>query len=898
MSDKNFLPNFNKDKESESEDMFLGQKLFWGQPLNRTFIYLKRSKKNLDKVILAVFYFLAILGWGALLYWFYLEFSAESTKGTIEILMFWRQQSWLILVFLVSLFFDMFIIYRQSEKRAKKEKIKYKRGKDDADLSAKVITKNKKDSLDIVTVYNDKAIKVVNDAYLLSKKLGQKQMTTKHIFWSLLSDDVVRDIFTRLNIDAKKLISTLKRHLNQEEREQSSSPISFLTHQVLINAYLNAIQYKLKAVEPWNILVPIIEKDKVLEEILYDLKIDISKLKNVIEWHYIDQKFKNNKQELRKLARLKPGSAMNKSYTAVATPVLNRFSSDLTLKAKYNQFELCVGREKEISAIFQAWQSGHAGTILVGEYGVGKRTIIEGLAQLMVKEELPKFLKDKRLLELNVSKIISGVNASEASQRLLTCIYEVNRAKNIILFIENIENLSGISSGSKESLELTEVLADALDKRALYFIGSVTKSNYANYIENSALGNILSTVGVVEPNIDQAIRMTESKISQLEARYGIYFSYKAVSKAVKISDKYIQNKFLPEKAINLVKKVAGQVYQRCQSTGKDCVCTENDVSRVLSEELGIPFDKISQDETHKLINLEEYIHARLIGQEEAVSAVANSLRRSRTQVRESNRPIANFLFLGPTGVGKTELAKSVSDIYFGDEKYMIRLDMSEYQHPDSVKKMIGDSEGTLGYLTEAVRKKPFSLILFDEIEKAHPDILNLFLQMMDDGRLTDGQGRTISFSSSIIIATSNAGALYIQEAVKKEVDINVIKEALIDEHLNKVLRPELINRFDGVIVFKPLSPANVLAICKLMIKKIGKRLEKKGIYIDYAETGVEKLAQQGYDPKFGARPLRRLLQDKVENEVANLLLQDKIKRRDTVYINSQAKVEVKHGKQL
>jgi|AntRauTorckE6833_2_1112554.scaffolds.fasta_scaffold00257_17 ATP-dependent Clp protease ATP-binding subunit ClpC len=898
MTDNNFLPNFNKEKDLENQDMFLGQKLFWGEPLSRAFIFLKRNKKRLDKLILAIFYFLAIAGWGALIYWFYLEFSSETAKSTTEILMFWRHQSWLILVFLVSLFFDMFIIYRQSEIKANKEKIKYKKGKDKKDLSARVVIKNKKDALNVATVYNDKAIKVVDDAYLLSKKLGQKQMTTKHIFWSLLSDDVVKSIFTRLNIDAEKLISTLKRHLKQEEDNQVNIPMSSLAHQVLINAYLNAVQYKLKAVEPWNILVPLVEKDKIIEEILYDLKIDISKLKNVLEWHYIDQKFKTNKQELRKLARLKPGSAMNKSYTAVATPILNRFSSDLTLKAKYNKFELCVGREKEFSAIFQAWQSGHAGTVLVGEYGVGKRTIIEGLAQLMVKEEVPKFLQDKRLLELNVSKIISGVSASEASQRLLTCIYEINRAKNIVLFIENIENLSGISSGSEESLELTEVLGDALDKGALYFIGSVTKSNYTRYIENSSLGNILSTVGVAEPSIDQAICMTESKISQLEARYGIYFSYKAVSKAVKISDKYIQNKFLPEKAINLITKTAGQVHQRCQSTGKDCMCSEDDVSRVLSEELGIPFDKISQDESHKLINLEEYIHARLIGQKEAVSAVSNSLRRSRTQVRESDRPIANFLFLGPTGVGKTELAKAVSDIYFGDEKYMIRLDMSEYQHPDSVKKMIGYSDGTLGYLTEAVRKKPFSLILFDEIEKAHPDILNLFLQMMDDGRLTDGQGRTISFSSSIIIATSNAGALYIQEAVKKEVDISVIKEALIDEHLNKVLRPELINRFDGVIVFKPLSPDNVLAICKLMIKKIGKRLEQKGIYIDFAETGVQKLAEQGYDPKFGARPMRRLLQDKVENEIANLLLQDKIKRRDTVYINSQAKVEVKKGKKL
>jgi ATP-dependent Clp protease ATP-binding subunit ClpC len=898
MSDNNFLPDFNKDKAPENEDMFLGQKLFWGQPLNKAFIYLKRTKENIDNIILVVFYFLAILGWIALFYWFYVEFSAEGSKSIIEILMFWRQQSWLILVFLFSLFFDMFIIYRQSESKIKKEKIKYKKDDNNEGINNNVVIKKRKKALDVSTVYDDKTIKIVEDAYLLSKKLGQKQMTTKHIFWSLLSDETVKSIFTRLNIDAEKLVKTLKKYLSQEEKNQSSSPISYLSHQVLINAYFNAIEYKLKSVQAWNILVPIVEKDRILEEILYDLKIDISKLKNVIEWHYIDQKFGDNKKELRKLARLKPGSAMNKSYTAVATPILNRFSSDLTLKAKYNQFELCVGREKELSAIFQAWQSGHAGTILVGEYGVGKRTIIEGLAQLMVKEELPKFLQDKRLLELNVSKIISGVSASEASQRLLTCIYEVNRAQNIILFIENLENLSGISSGSKESLELTEVLADALEKRALYFIGSITRSNYANYIENSALGNILSTVGVAEPSIDQAICMTESKISRLEARYGIYFSYKAVSKAVKITDKYIQNKFLPEKAINLIKKAAGQVYQRCQSTGKNCMCTEDDISRIISEELGIPFDKISQDETNKLINLEKYIHKRLIGQEEAVKAVANSLRRSRTQIRESDRPIANFLFLGPTGVGKTELAKAVSDIYFGDERYMIRLDMSEYQHPDSVKKMIGDSDGTLGYLTEAVRKKPFSLILFDEIEKAHPDILNLFLQMMDDGRLTDGQGRTISFSSSIIIATSNAGALYIQEAVKKEVDINIIKEALIDEHLNKVLRPELINRFDGVIVFKPLSPEHVLAICKLMINKIGKRLEKKGIYIDYAETGVEKLAKQGYDPKFGARPLRRLLQDKVENEVANLLLQNKIRRRDTVYINSQAKIEVKQGRDL
>lgn len=256
------------------------------------------------------------------------------------------------------------------------------------------------------------------------------------------------------------------------------------------------------------------------------------------------------------------------------------------------------------------------------------------------------------------------------------------------------------------------------------------------------------------------------------------------------------------------------------------------------------------------------------------------------------------MFLGPTGVGKTELAKSVSEIYFGDEEYMIRLDMSEYQLADSVKKMIGDVDGTLGYLTEAVRKKPFSLILFDEIEKSHPDILNLFLQMLDDGRLTDGQGRTINFTNSIIIATSNAGSLFIQESVKKNIDVEIIKQELIDEHLNKIMRPELINRFDSIIVFKPLTLDNVLSISKLMIKKIEKNLSSKGIGLLYDEAGLLKLAKAGYDPKFGARPLRRLLQDKIENEIANLILTKQLNRRDTVFINETGKIEVEKGKKL
>jgi len=392
--------------------------------------------------------------------------------------------------------------------------------------------------------------------------------------------------------------------------------------------------------------------------------------------------------------------------------------------------------------------------------------------------------------------------------------------------------------------------------------------------------------------------MLESKISWLENKYRVYFDYNSIEETVRLSIKYINDKFLPEKAVNIIKAVAVKNSKASQSDPSKKVCTKNDVAEVISDITGILVSKVTESESEKLMNLEEKIHERMIGQEEAVSAVSGSLRRARAELREGNRPIASFLFLGPTGVGKTELAKSVSEVYFGDEDYMIRLDMSEYQLADSVKKMIGDADGTLGYLTEAVRKKPFSLVLFDEIEKAHPDILNLFLQILDDGRLTDGQGRTINFTNSIIITTSNAGALFIQESVKQNIEMEVIKQALIDEHLNKVMRPELINRFDGIIVFKPLSLENVLAIAKLMIKKIAKSLEIKGIGLVYDDDGLLKLAQAGYDPKFGARPLRRLLQDRIENEIANLILSKKLNRRDSVFINEFGEIEVEKGKTL
>ena len=328
------------------------------------------------------------------------------------------------------------------------------------------------------------------------------------------------------------------------------------------------------------------------------------------------------------------------------------------------------------------------------------------------------------------------------------------------------------------------------------------------------------------------------------------------------------------------------------------ICSGEEVAIAIEQITGIPANKVSEDEGKKLLNLEVDIHERMVGQEEAVKAVSSALRRARAELKDGARPIASFLFLGPTGVGKTELAKTVSEVYFGDENYMVRLDMSEYQEASSVNKIIGDASGAVGYLTEAVRKKPFSLILLDEIEKAHPDILNLFLQLLDDGRLTDGQGRTISFTQSIIIATSNIGSVTIQESMKNGLSVDAIKQDLIDNQLNKYMRPELINRFDGIVVFKPLTEDNIIVIATLMLKKIKKNLADKGVAFQADKDGVAILAKAGYDPKFGARPLRRLLQERVEDEIANLFLAGSLKRRDTVFIGSNGEIGVEKGREL
>lgn len=889
--------DFIVDSKSKVSAVFFNRLISFDLVLRRPLIALRRGKKKADKVINSIAYACGIAGLLALIFWIYQNI--ELINNSPEVLFsFYKDPSSLISIFLISLIFDMFIIYRISEEQARRKRIKKLRSRK---KTKGVLDYKKLPKLDISGSLDDEVLNILENSYLVARKLKQKELSTVHLFWSLLRSPRIAALLSRLNVNINDLATLLKKYLLDESRLRGRGDRtvpSVHVQEILLSAFSDAYLNKQDSVSVLNIVLFCYQKNSILQEILYEFEISQNKIENAIKWFLVNEKIVRDYRIFKKMARLKPGGNMNRAYTAIATPTVDYFSRDMTAMAKYGYFEICVARDKELRQIFEFFEGGQNGVLLVGNPGVGKKTIIEGLAQLMVKEEVAKFLKDKRLVELDVSRLISGASPVQAQERLLNIIHEAQRSKNIIFFIENVENIMGIASGSEESLELSEVLAETLSRRGIYCLASVSSENYSRYVEGRALDSAMATLRVAEPSKDDAIFMVESKIGWIENKYGIYFDYSAIEAAVEMSAKYINDKFLPEKAVEVIKAAAVKFAKLAQKDPSKKVCSKNDVAEVISDMTGILLSKVTESESEKLMNLEEKIHNRMIGQEEAVKAVAGALRRARAELREESRPIASFLFLGPTGVGKTELAKTVSDIYFGDERYMIRLDMSEYQLADSVKKMIGDVDGTLGYLTEAVRKRPFSLILFDEIEKSHPDILNLFLQILDDGRLTDGQGRTINFTNSIIISTSNAGALYIQDAVKKGVGTEIIKQELIDFHLNKVMRPELINRFDGIIVFKPLTLDNILSIAKIMVKKIAKNLSSKGISLSFADEGLLKLAESAYDPKFGARPLRRLLQDKIENEVANLILAKQIKRRDTVIINKEGELEVEKAKAL
>ena len=734
----------------------------------------------------------------------------------------------------------------------------------------------------------------------LSENFGHAYVGLLHIFAGQLSQPSVGHVFARLGITFDQIKDKLSAKLAEmpkvEKGQHAAGRIDPLGQRVILGAAIHAELHGRTVVKPVDVFISCYRNSEFLRELFYSIGIEDDAMENVLAWLQIRENLRSRWNQYRKAGLLKPKGNMNRAMTAVATPLLDRVSQDLTSLAAQGGLPLLIGRDQEMERVLRVFEGGGRSVVLVGHPGIGKQAIIDGIAELMVREEVPDMLKDRRLVSIDIGRLVAGATPAQAEERLLLALNEVAKSKNIALAIPSIDDIVGITAGGAESLDLSALLAREIEKGYFVVIATSSPSAYRNAIEGSALGSVLTKVDVDEPEKDAAIRVVEAKVGRPEAENKVMFSYAAIESLVELTARYMHDQFLPEKAIQMMDEVALAVKQ---SRGIGATVTKEDVAKVVSVASKVPLTAVGQDEKEKLLTLEGKMHERVIGQDEAVKMVASALRRARTELRSGRRPIANFLFLGPTGVGKTELAKTIAETYFGDENAMIRLDMSEYQEQSSINRLLGapgSNQG--GVFTEAVRKQPFGLILLDELEKAHPDILNVFLQVFDDGRMTDAAGRTIDFTQSIIVATSNAGSQYIQTEVKKGTDVEAIKTHLIEEELSKHYRPEFLNRFDGVVVFKPLTAEDVMAIARLMLKGVSARVEEKGIEFAVTDAALKELAVAGYDPQFGARPLRRVIQDRVEDQLATLFLEGKAKRRDKVVMDAGGEMRVEEAPEL
>ncbi len=877
---------------------------FWNKKINSLTILERKIEKLARRIVNGFLFFFGIFGILFYLYYIY-------KSGGVERLFekdFWLYQDSQTLFFWLSLLAWMYLIYRLDKESSLKERIRKKKYNNNFDFDKiswsdiKNIPDNAK--IDVSKAFNEKSISVIEDAWELAKKFDHRKVMPIHLLATLLFSSKINLIFARLGVNVENIASKVSRFLNKQEsfEFENDDKISFSqkTKEVFFKAYLTAYDVREAQVNVIDLLLAVADTDSNAKEILYDFDIDFKKLKNVVQWIRVNEKLRDRSRNFRKKAFFKPKGTLDRAMTAAATPTLDRFSRDLTLMAKFGYLDLCVGRDAEISEIFRVIEANGQSVLLIGNPGVGKRTIIEGIAMLMVAEEVPKIIQDKRLVALSVARLISGVDPFEAEGRLMRIIDEIRRSGNVVLFIEDIEDMMGISSGGEESMDLASVLVSEISKGTFFTFATATSINYTRYLENSSLDDVMQNIKISEPEKNSAIQILESKTALIEYKNQVFFSYGAIEEAVVLSDRYIHDKYLPEKAIQIIEQVALYVKKR---KGPKSIVLGEDVARLISEKTEIPLSSVTEEEGEKLLRLEEEIHKRIIGQDEAVKMISAALRRARANLRDTRRPIANFLFLGPTGVGKTELSKTVADVYFSGEDDMVRIDMSEYQEQSSIYRLIGTppSGGGLGhggYLTEAVRKNPFTLVLLDEIEKAHKDILNVFLQVMDDGRLTDGLGRTIDFTNVILVATSNAGTDFIQEKIQAGWAIEKIKAELLNNELKNYFAPEFLNRFDGVIVFKPLKFKEVIQITRLLLGKIAEQMEEKGVILKVTDEAIKDLAKQGFDPKFGARPLRRVLQEKVSDYLANYLLKKKIGRRDLVVLDKDGIIKIEKAKEF
>jgi len=610
-----------------------------------------------------------------------------------------------------------------------------------------------------------------------------------------------------------------------------------------------------------------------MKDVVEDLGLKIEDVHEAIKWIYQQEKWGRRPRIWDADFEFQSRGGVNRSMLARVTPVLNQYSTDLTLQQARGRLPKVIGKEKVLQDMVTVLSRAEKNNVLLlGEPGCGKTVAVGGIAQKILEGGPDSVLWDKRLMRLDVSSLLAGAKTrGEIEGRLVAIIEEIKLAGNIILFIDEIHSLV---SEDPATAPVFSALEPHFSDPALPLVAADTFQNYRKVIEpNAAFARIFEIVELPEANFGQSLEILKFEATEFERDREVTISYPALVTAIKMAARFFHDRVLPDKALDLLDEAVSVVVKEGQ-----VFITAEDVAKLVSEKIQVPVTQITAEESEALLGLEDKLHQRIVNQEEAIVAIAEAMRRARVGLREENRPVGSLLFVGPTGVGKTEMAKALAEAYFGSEEKMIRLDMSEYQTPDSLERLLS------GALVESVRRQPFSLVLLDEFEKAHEDVLNIFLQVLEDGRLTSTEGRTIDFSNAIIIATSNVGAHLIFENLQKGFKMAAILAQLEDE-VQRTFAPELLNRFDGIIFCNALTLENVTDIARLMVKRVEKTLVEKEIKLEVSDEAVVELARQGYTPEQGARPLRRLIQDRIESPLAKKILSGEVKKGDTVRID-------------
>lgn len=793
--------------------------------------------------------------------------------------------------------------------------------------------------------FTEKANKALNLAIESAEEMRHNYVGTEHILYGLVKEGsgVAATALNECGVTEDALREKLE-SINGTMSLVELTPDDFTprTKRVLRAAVIISSKTGYTYVGTEHLLLAILsESDSYAVAFLEELGVSVERLAQAVSKGMqggADEGFGGFENESAPNGSQKGGSALDK------------FGRDLTQAAKNGEIDPVIGREKEIQRVIQILSRRTKNNpVLIGEPGVGKTAVAEGLALEIAKGNVPEILKDKRVVSLDLTGMVAGAKyRGDFEERIKAAIDEVKKSKNTILFIDELHTIVG-AGAAEGSADAANILKPSLARGDFQVIGATTLNEYRKYIEkDAALERRFQPVKVGEPTPEQAVQILKGLRDSYEAHHKVKITDEAINAAVTLSSRYIADRYLPDKAIDLIDEGASKVrlasltspdnvkeledeiadyekekasaineqdFERAarlrdeqkelqtklddakkkwqeQQKGNSGEVTAEDIAKIVSEWTGVPVVQLTKEESERLLNMENVLHERVIGQSEAVTAIGKAIRRGRVGLKDPKRPVGSFIFLGPTGVGKTELCKALAEAMFGDENAMLRLDMSEYMEKHTVSKLIGSPPGYVGFeeggqLTEKVRRKPYSVVLFDEIEKAHPDVFNMLLQILEDGRLTDSQGRTVDFKNTIIIMTSNVGARLITEKQSslgfnsenenaEESEKKDIKE-LVTGELRKVFRPEFLNRVDDIIVFNKLNKDEIKQIAVKMLKTLENRLDKMNIKISFTDNAISEIADKGFDENYGARPLRRAIQNEIEDPLSEQMLEGKVK---------------------